>query len=108
MRHRAWLIVAAAVGLAACRETPRCPSDWCGTAVLVVAEPGVLLPPVTQTDADLFVTSRIFSRLADLGPALNTVGDSGFVPQLAQSWSWENATTLRFTLDPRARWHDGA
>lgn len=108
MRQRAWLILPAALALAGCRETPRCPTDWCGTAVLVVAEPAVLLPPVTQTDADLFVTSLIFSRLADLGPALNTVGDSGFVPQLARSWSWDNATTLRFQLDPRAHWHDGA
>lgn len=108
MTPRAWLIVPAALALSACRETPRCPGDWCGTAVLVVAEPAVLLPPVTQTDADLYVTSLIFSRLADLGPALNTVGDSGFVPQLAESWSWDNATTLRFKLNPRARWHDGA
>jgi peptide/nickel transport system substrate-binding protein len=108
MKRRAWWwIVPAAVGLAACRETPRCPSDWCGTAVLFIGDPAVLLPPVTQTDADLFVTSLIFSRLADVGPALNTVGDSGFVPQLAQSWSWDNATTLRFRLNPKARWHDG-
>jgi peptide/nickel transport system substrate-binding protein len=108
MKQRVWWwIVPTALGLAACRETPRCPSDWCGTAVLFAGEPAVLLPPVAQTDADLFVTSLIFSRLADVGPALNTVGDSGFVPQLAESWSWDNTTTLRFRLNPKAHWHDG-
>src|SRR5574341_553964 len=107
MKHRAWWMIVAVVALAACREAPRCPTDWCGTAVLVVAEPGVLLPPVTQTDVDQDVVSLVFSRLADLGPALNTVGDSGFVPQLAASWSWDNPTTLRFRLNPQARWHDG-
>src|SRR5574341_880658 len=107
MKHRAWWMIVAVVALAACREAPRCPTDWCGTAVLVVAEPGVLLPPVMQTDVDQSVVSLVFSRLADLGPSLNTVGDSGFVPQLADSWSWEGPTSLRFRLNPKAHWHDG-
>lgn len=107
MKHRAWLLVPAVVALAACRETPRCPTDWCGTAVLFLAEPGVLLPPVTQTDADFAVTEMVFSKLAELGSSLNTVGDSGFVPALADSWSWDGPTTLRFNLNPKARWHDG-
>ncbi len=103
-----WCVPLATIAvIGGCREAPRCPSDWCGTAVLVLAEPGVLLPPVTQTDADFYVTTLIFSKLADLGPNLNTVGDSGFVPQLAEAWAWEGPTTLRFTLNPKARWHDG-
>lgn len=91
----------------ACREAPRCPADWCGTAVLVTAEPGVLLPPVTQTDADYWITEMVFSKLAEPGPGLNTVGDSGFVPELAEAWTWDNPTTIRFTLNRGARWHDG-
>jgi len=99
--------LAAAAFLGACREASRCPGDWCGTAVLVTQEPGVLLPPVTQTDADFWVTEMVFSKLAELGAGLNTVGDSGFVPELAEGWTWEDPTTVRFTLHPRARWHDG-
>ncbi len=104
--HAAWWTLAAAA-LAACREAPRCPSDWCGTAVALSAEPDVLFPPAAGTDADRWIVDLIFSKLADLGSRLNTVGDSGFVPQLAASWAWDGPTTLRFTLDPRARWHDG-
>ena len=107
MRYGSLFFAAAAVVLGACREVPRCPGDWCGTAVLVTSEPGVLLPPVTQTDADFLVTDMVFSKLADLGPSLNTVGDSGFVPELAQSWTWDGPTTVRFALNPTARWHDG-
>lgn len=99
--------LAAAVLSGACREAAPCPGDWCGTAVLVTQEPGVLLPPVTQTDADFWVVEMLFSKLAELGDGLNTAGDSGFVPELAEAWTWEDSTTVRFTLNPKARWHDG-
>ena len=54
------------------------------------------------------MTDLLFERLADIGPALITIGDSGFEPRLAQRWEW-SADSLRITLhlDPRARWHDG-
>jgi len=107
MKHGALFCAAAAAVLGACREAPSCPGDWCGTAVLVSAEPGVLLPPVTQTDADSWITAMVFSRLAELGSGLNTIGDSGFVPGLAEAWAWQDPTTVRFTLNPKARWHDG-
>ena len=50
----------------------------------------------------------LFERLADRGPALNTLGDSGYVPRLARRWEW-SADSLRVTfhLDPPARWEDG-
>jgi peptide/nickel transport system substrate-binding protein len=54
------------------------------------------------------VHDQIFLRLADIGMALNTVGDTGFEPLLAQHWTWENPLTLVFHLHPDARWHDGA
>jgi peptide/nickel transport system substrate-binding protein len=102
-----WWIPAAALSVAACRETLRCPTDWCGTAVALTAEPNVLFPPSAGTYADRWMVDLIFSKLADVGTDLNTVGDAGFVPQLAEKWAWESPTTLRFTLDSRARWHDG-
>jgi peptide/nickel transport system substrate-binding protein len=81
-----------------------------GTVVIAgLADPDNLLPPIERTLAAKAVTDLIFERLADAGPALNTIGDAGFEPRLAQRWEW-SADSLRITLhlDSRARWHDGA
>ncbi|HEY5087711.1 MAG TPA: peptide ABC transporter substrate-binding protein, partial [Gemmatimonadaceae bacterium] len=44
----------------------------------------------------------------DIGPALNTIGDGGFTPRLADSWTWApDSSWIAFHLNPRARWHDG-
>ena len=109
MMRRSWwpLVGIALVSLPACRASTGCPGGWCGTVVVAAAEPDVLTPPLTQTDVGTEIVDLIFSKLADLGRGLNTVGDSGFVPQLAVRWTFENPTTLRFTLNPKARWQDG-
>ena len=40
--------------------------------------------------------------------ALNTVGDKGFKPRLAERWEWAaDSLSIVFHLNPRARWHDG-
>jgi len=80
-----------------------------GTIVVAsAADPDNLLPPVARTVASKEVTDLIFDRLADIGPALNTVGDAGFEPRLATSWSWSHdSLQLTLHLDPRARWQDG-
>lgn len=67
----------------------------------------MLFPPSGGTDAARWVVDLVFSKLADIGTDLNTVGDSGFVPELAEKWAWESPTVLQFTLDRRARFHDG-
>lgn len=80
-----------------------------GTVVIAgVADPDNLLPPIERTLAAKAVTDLLFEKLAEIGPALNTVGDAGFEPRLAQRWEW-SADSLRVTLhlDARARWHDG-
>src|SRR5262249_5646169 len=53
------------------------------------------------------IAQLIFLNLADMGPGMNTLGDSGFVPRLARSWKFEDPQTIVFNLDPRARWQDG-
>ncbi|HEY3257769.1 MAG TPA: ABC transporter substrate-binding protein, partial [Gemmatimonadaceae bacterium] len=71
-------------------------------------EPDVLFPPLTATVTGRQVTDLVYDRLADLGDSLNTVGDAGFQPHLATSWSWSpDSLSIRFHLDPRAKWHDG-
>jgi peptide/nickel transport system substrate-binding protein len=80
-----------------------------GTIIIATAQDAdILFPPTTTTNEGKAVTDLLFDRLADRGPSLNTVGDSDFVPRLAQRWEWSrDKLQVTFHLDPRARWHDG-
>lgn len=92
---------------AACRGTDTSPTG----GILVVsagADAETLFPPLVAGSQGRVVTELIYDKLADVGPALNTFGDVGFVPKLARSWEWSrDSLTVTFRLDPRARWHDG-
>jgi peptide/nickel transport system substrate-binding protein len=81
-----------------------------GTIVLSSsADADILLPPLTMTLQGKQVVDQIFDNLADIGPALNTVGDAGFTPRLADRWRWApDSMSVWFHINPRARWHDGA
>jgi peptide/nickel transport system substrate-binding protein len=95
------------LALAACAPEPTCSGDWCGTAVVVTAaEADVLLPVATTQDVGYAIGDLLFLKLADVGPDMSTVG--GFEPELANEWVFEDDRTIRFTLHPDARWHDGA
>ncbi|MEO8478893.1 MAG: peptide ABC transporter substrate-binding protein [Gemmatimonadota bacterium] len=80
-----------------------------GTLVMALRqEPTAPIPylgPTTTGNSD--VTDQLFLRLAALGPTARTTGDNAMVPELASHWSRVNSTTVDFTLDPRAHWHDG-
>lgn len=82
-----------------------------GGGTLVVATAGDadnLFPPLTMTDQGRQVTDQIFDYMADIGPQLNTIGDAGFTPRLAKSWTWAaDSGSIAFHLNERARWHDG-
>ena len=85
-----------------------CRGEYCGTIVFAaIGQPVSLLPPVTDHILDRDIFDQIFLKLADVGPELNTVGDAGFEPQLADRWTWTDSLTLAFHLNPRARWQDG-
>jgi peptide/nickel transport system substrate-binding protein len=91
-----------------CGTGSECSGDWCGTLIVAQgADAETLFPPTAIGVNTIAITDLIFLRLADLSPELNTVGDEGFVPQLATSWSRLDSLTLRFSLDDRATWHDG-
>jgi peptide/nickel transport system substrate-binding protein len=81
-----------------------------GTIVLSsAADADALVPPLTMSLQGKQVVDQMFDNLADIGPALNTVGDAGFTPRLADSWTWANdSMSVAFHINPRARWHDGA
>lgn len=97
---------AVTVLIAACGTEPECSGEWCGTLIVAQgADAETLFPPTIQ--GSNAITDLIFLRLADLGEGMNTVGDEGFVPQLASSWSRLDSLRVRFSLDQRASWHDG-
>src|SRR6266699_1897710 len=107
--RRALLPLAALCLLATgARPTAACSGDYCGTLVFVSGgQPDILLPPVSVSALSRDIHDQIFLKLADIGMTLNTVGDRGFVPQLAKRWEWRDSLTLVFHLDPGARWQDG-
>ena len=80
-----------------------------GTIVISAsADADALVPPLTMSIEGKQVGDQVFDNLADIGPALNTVGDAGFTPRLAKSWVWTpDSLSIAFHIDPRAKWHDG-
>ena len=109
-----WLpSIAVAVALAACKGSEPAatagPADVGGT--MVIASPSdatTLLPALVVSNVDKMFTDLLYDRLADLGPALITIGDKGFTPALAQRWEWsKDSLSIVFHLNPKARWHDG-
>ncbi|MBI3791289.1 MAG: peptide ABC transporter substrate-binding protein [Gemmatimonadetes bacterium] len=81
-----------------------------GGTIIVAApsDPGTLVPALAASNSDQAVAQQLFDRLADIGDDLNTLGDRGFRPRLARSWTWSaDSLSIEFMLDPRARWHDG-
>jgi peptide/nickel transport system substrate-binding protein len=80
-----------------------------GTVVLSsAADADVLFPPLTISVQGKEIVDQVFDNLADIGPSLNTVGDAGFTPRLADRWRWStDSLSVAFHINPRARWHDG-
>ena len=109
MRLRAPAALLVLLLASACAD-PSGAGDASGGTVVVAssAEVDVLVPAVSATTSGQAVLQQLFDRLADLGDDVNTIGDRGFRPHLARSWVWsKDSLQIAFTLDPKARWHDG-
>lgn len=98
--------------LAACTSTEGVKSS--GTAAggtMIYAAPGDvtdIFPPFIADQNGAVVEALVFDHLADISRDLRTEGDKGFTPRLAKSWTWAtDSLSITFSLDPRARWHDG-
>jgi peptide/nickel transport system substrate-binding protein len=104
--HSRRLVLALFLLATACRGR-----DAGGGGTLVVstgADAETLFPPLVAGSQGRAVTELIYDKLADIGPGLNTIGDVGFEPRLAQRWEWsKDSLVVTFHLDPKARWHDG-
>ncbi|MFN8582621.1 MAG: peptide ABC transporter substrate-binding protein [Gemmatimonadaceae bacterium] len=106
------LLGATALGLVSCQggETRGGSTGADGGTVIVAApaEAETLLPPLVTSIAAKQIVDQLFDFLADIGPNLNTVGDAGFTPRLADSWKWSaDSSAVTFHINPKARWHDG-
>jgi peptide/nickel transport system substrate-binding protein len=80
-----------------------------GTIVMSsAADADALFPPLALSALAKQVNDQIFDNLADIGPGLNTIGDAGFTPRLADRWRWSpDSSFVAFHIDPKAKWHDG-
>jgi peptide/nickel transport system substrate-binding protein len=94
---------------AACKGSSELGSAGGTISISASADADALVPPLTMSIEGKQVGDQIFDNLADIGAALNTVGDAGFTPSLARAWRWApDSLSIDFQVDPRARWHDGA
>lgn len=100
--------------LAGCPGTkdakPTAATDLTGGTLVISTPSGPdnLMPPITVQNSGLQVEDLVFQHLATVGPALNSIGDDGFTPDLATRWDWsKDSLSIAFHLDPMARWHDG-
>lgn len=80
-----------------------------GTVIVAVAaDADFLLPPLVQQLVGKQVFDQIYDPLAIAPATMNTLGDAGFEPRLATSWTWSaDSLAVTFAIDPRARFHDG-
>jgi peptide/nickel transport system substrate-binding protein len=112
MRSRHISFVTALVVLAGCTGKDNAPAGSSATGgTLIVAQIGdplQLLPPLVGDATAHAIQDMLFDHLAEIGPTMNTIGDKGFEPRLAKSWTWaKDSLSIAFSIDPRARWHDG-
>ncbi len=81
------------------------------STVLTISSPAdadALIPPLVATTQGKQVVDLLFDHLAEPLPPMETGGDRGFRPQLAERWTWApDSLSIAFTLDSDARWHDG-
>ena len=102
-------LLALALLVAGCNDREPDEAETGGTLVIsTAAEPDFLLPPLVIGSVSRQVSDLVFDRLAKIGNNLNTIGDEGFEPELAERWEWSaDSLSIAFHLDPDARWHDG-
>jgi peptide/nickel transport system substrate-binding protein len=107
-RAAAIAVFAAALSLAACRGESRANAGGGTVVISTASDADQLFPPLVVSTQGRQVVEQIFEPLADVGDSLNVFGDEGFLPRLADSWTWApDSLSIAFHLNPRARWHDG-
>ncbi len=108
-RFYAATILATAIACSSDDKSGTATGETGGTLVIALpSEPATLLPPLIVGAQEKEIVDQLFDALAETGPDMNTVGDAGFTPRLAQSWEWSgDSLSIAFRINPGARWHDG-
>jgi peptide/nickel transport system substrate-binding protein len=105
------LLIASAAALVGCSSKEGSSGSANAGGTVIVDAPGdaaEIFPPYVNDQVGRWVQDLVFDRLADLSADRVTVGDHGFIPRLAQKWTWApDSLSIAFSLDPRARFHDG-
>ena len=105
------LFPAAVLLLGCCTEGSRGDAASIAARTIVVAttsDPDVLFPPIALNLEARQVTELVYEYLADVGPSMNTIGDSGFVKEIASGWKWSaDSSSIAFEINPKAKWQDG-
>ena len=104
------LICAGVFLFVGCSEKSPRSTERATNGTLVIATSAAvngLFPPLMGS-ASRQIEEQIYDYLAVVRPDLNTFGDGGFLPRLAESWKWsEDSLSIAFKINARARWHDG-
>jgi peptide/nickel transport system substrate-binding protein len=105
-------IVASCLTLGGCSGPESGTPSVARTSVLTIStavDADALVPPLVGTTQGKQAVDMLFDVLAEATTPISTTGDAGFKPQLASRWEWAaDSLSIAFTIDPRARWHDGA
>jgi peptide/nickel transport system substrate-binding protein len=104
-----WGAVGSSALIACTDSTPAAKASGGGTIVITASsDPNLLFPPTLVLTQARQVAEQIYDYLVVVGPELNTFADAGYIPRLAQSWSWSrDSLSIAFKIHPKARWHDG-
>jgi peptide/nickel transport system substrate-binding protein len=84
-------------------------SEYGGTLYITTgADFGKLLPSNIRWIHENTLVDIVFERLAEPGVELNSFGDGGFEPELAESWQWaDDSLSIAFSIRPGSHFHDG-
>lgn len=108
--RRLLLLPVFATLVAGCADRPGQDDAESGGTV-IIAVPGSFTPTLpinANTAPTVNVASQVYDRLATYPATLNSFGDAGYEPRLAERWTWAaDSMSIAFHIDPDARWHDG-
>jgi peptide/nickel transport system substrate-binding protein len=109
MRIRLATVLALTAACSSAENGASTSGDIGGTLVIALpVEPPTLMPPLLTMSQEKEIADQVYDLLAEIGPRVNTFGDEGWTPRLAESWQWApDSLSIAFKLRHSARWHDG-
>src|SRR5690242_5298490 len=97
-------LLIASLALTACGGHDASSNASANGGTVIIAAPGdaeTIFPPHVVNQVGAAIRDQVYDRLADLGDSLNTIGDAGFTPHLADRWEWSrDSLSVTFHLDP--------